>query len=104
MDRWFSSCLGPTFPNRRFLVAATAHGLMDDALPGLFDYPGVDPLSWSPSGLGVFPGRESAWEAGRDRPTRRSSGLKRSASCGTEGPSLAPRGTSACPLSRSGPG
>jgi len=39
MDRWFCSCLGPTFPNRRFLLAATAHGLIDDALPGLFDYP-----------------------------------------------------------------
>jgi len=29
-DRWFSSCLGPTFPNRRFLLAGTANGLMDD--------------------------------------------------------------------------
>ncbi|HVB44974.1 MAG TPA: alkaline phosphatase family protein [Streptosporangiaceae bacterium] len=29
-DRWFSPCLGPTFPNRRFLLAGTAHGLMDD--------------------------------------------------------------------------
>ena len=28
--RWFSSCLGPTFPNRRFLIAGTAHGLIDD--------------------------------------------------------------------------
>src|ERR1700740_3535901 len=27
-DRWFSSCLGPTFPNRRFLLAGTANGLM----------------------------------------------------------------------------
>src|SRR6185312_7053585 len=26
-DHWFASCLGPTFPNRRFLVAGTAHGL-----------------------------------------------------------------------------
>ena len=25
-DRWFSSCLGPTFPNRRFLIAGTANG------------------------------------------------------------------------------
>jgi phospholipase C len=39
MDRWFSSCLGPTFPNRRFLLAATAHGLIDDVVVGLFDYP-----------------------------------------------------------------
>ena len=30
-DHWFSSCLGPTFPNRRFLIAGTAHGLIDDS-------------------------------------------------------------------------
>ena len=38
-DRWFSSCLGPTFPNRRFLLAATANGLIDDAIAGIIDYP-----------------------------------------------------------------
>jgi phospholipase C len=38
-DRWFSSCLGPTFPNRRFLIAGTAHGLIDDAPYDLLDYP-----------------------------------------------------------------
>ena len=38
-DRWFSSCLGPTFPNRRFLIAGTAHGLIDDSPYDLFDYP-----------------------------------------------------------------
>lgn len=38
-DRWFCSCLGPTFPNRRFLIAATAHGLIDDAIVGIIDYP-----------------------------------------------------------------
>ena len=38
-DRWFSSCLGPTFPNRRFLLAGTAHGLMDDLPVNLLDYP-----------------------------------------------------------------
>lgn len=38
-DRWFSSCLGPTFPNRRFLVAATANGLIDDAIASIIDYP-----------------------------------------------------------------
>jgi phospholipase C len=26
-DRWFASCLGPTHPNRRFLIAGTAGGL-----------------------------------------------------------------------------
>jgi phospholipase C len=38
-DRWFSSCLGPTFPNRRFLIAGTAHGLIDDASYDLLDHP-----------------------------------------------------------------
>src|SRR6202167_1828940 len=38
-DHWFSSCLGPTFPNRRFLLAGTAHGLIDDASYDLLDPP-----------------------------------------------------------------
>jgi Phosphoesterase family len=38
-DRWFSSCLGPTFPNRRFLISGTAHGLMDDLPWDVVDYP-----------------------------------------------------------------
>jgi phospholipase C len=38
-DRWHSSLLGPTFPNRRFLIAATANGLIDDVMISLFDYP-----------------------------------------------------------------
>jgi phospholipase C len=38
-DHWFSSCLGPTFPNRRFLIAGTAHGLVDDSPYDLLDYP-----------------------------------------------------------------
>ena len=38
-DRWFSSCLGPTFPNRRFLLAGTANGLMDDLPVNLLDSP-----------------------------------------------------------------
>ncbi|MBV9381236.1 MAG: hypothetical protein JOY82_07935 [Streptosporangiaceae bacterium] len=38
-DRWFCSCLGPTFPNRRFLISGTAHGLMDDYPWDLIDYP-----------------------------------------------------------------
>jgi len=37
--RWFSSCLGPTFPNRRFLIAGTANGLIDDLVFGMADYP-----------------------------------------------------------------
>jgi phospholipase C len=38
-SRWFASCLGPTFPNRRFLTAATANGLIDDVPYGMIDYP-----------------------------------------------------------------
>ena len=38
-DHWFSSCLGPTFPNRRFLIAGTANGLLDDLPFHLLDYP-----------------------------------------------------------------
>jgi phospholipase C len=37
--RWFSSCLGPTFPNRRFMISGTAHGLIDDLPFGMADYP-----------------------------------------------------------------
>jgi phospholipase C len=35
-DRYFSSVLAPTFPNRRFLQAATASGLVSDAIPNPF--------------------------------------------------------------------
>jgi len=38
-DRWFGSCLGPTFPNRRFLLAGTAHGLTTDEASKCFDTP-----------------------------------------------------------------
>lgn len=38
-DRWFSSCLGPTFPNRRFLISGTANGLIDNMVVNLIDYP-----------------------------------------------------------------
>jgi phospholipase C len=38
-DRWFSSCLGPTIPNRRFLVAGTANGLVTDSLGQMLDHP-----------------------------------------------------------------
>jgi phospholipase C len=38
-DHWFSSCLGPTFPNRRFLLAGTAHGLVDDLPVDILDHP-----------------------------------------------------------------
>jgi phospholipase C len=38
-DHWFCSCLGPTFPNRRFLISGTAHGLIDDLAWDVVDYP-----------------------------------------------------------------
>jgi phospholipase C len=38
-DRWFGSCLGPTFPNRRFMIAGTAHGLIDDLTWDILDLP-----------------------------------------------------------------
>ena len=38
-DRWFCACLGPTFPNRRFLISGTAHGLIDDLPWDIVDYP-----------------------------------------------------------------
>jgi phospholipase C len=38
-DRWFCSCLGPTFPNRRFLISGTAYGLIDDLLWDVVDFP-----------------------------------------------------------------
>ncbi len=31
-DRWFSSVLGQTYPNRRYLIAATSAGMVDDVL------------------------------------------------------------------------
>jgi phospholipase C len=32
-DHWFASCLGQTQPNRRYLMAATSVGMVDDVLP-----------------------------------------------------------------------
>ena len=37
--RWFCSCLGQTYPNRRFLMAGTARRLIDDLPWDLVDYP-----------------------------------------------------------------
>jgi phospholipase C len=31
-DRWFCSLLGPTYPNRRYLTAATSAGMVDDVV------------------------------------------------------------------------
>jgi phospholipase C len=38
-DRYFSSVPGQTFPNRRYLMAATSLGMVNDTPPGLDDYP-----------------------------------------------------------------
>jgi phospholipase C len=52
-DRWFCSCLGPTFPNRRFLISGTAHGLIDDLPWDLVDYPAAGTIFDSLSRHGV---------------------------------------------------
>ena len=38
-DRYFSSVLGQTFPNRRYLIAATSIGQVNDTQPNITDYP-----------------------------------------------------------------
>jgi phospholipase C len=38
-DRYFCSVLGPTFPNRRYLISATSLGMANDTVPGLTEYP-----------------------------------------------------------------
>ena len=38
-DRYFCSVLGPTFPNRRYLIAATSMGMINDSIPSLTGYP-----------------------------------------------------------------
>jgi phospholipase C len=38
-DRYFCSVLGQTFPNRRYLIAATSMGMVNDGVPDPFEYP-----------------------------------------------------------------
>ena len=38
-DRYFSSVLGQTYPNRRYLISATSLGMINDTTPGASDYP-----------------------------------------------------------------
>jgi phospholipase C len=45
-DRYFSSCLAQTFPNRRFLQAATAAGLVSTTIPSPFGHPPATGLIW----------------------------------------------------------
>ncbi len=66
-DRWFSSCLGPTFPNRRFLIAGTAHGLIDDAPSDLLDYPPAGTIFDALSRNGISWANYHAAAAGQSR-------------------------------------
>jgi phospholipase C len=45
-DRYFSSLLGQTFPNRRFLQAATAAGQVNNTIPSPFERPPATGLIW----------------------------------------------------------
>jgi len=38
-DRYFCSVLGQTFPNRRYLLAGTSLGMINDGVPNPLDYP-----------------------------------------------------------------
>jgi phospholipase C len=38
-DRYFASLLGPTFPNRRYLISATSLGMINDTVPAIDAYP-----------------------------------------------------------------
>ncbi len=38
-DRYFCSVPGPTFPNRRYLIAATSIGMINDTIPSPAGYP-----------------------------------------------------------------
>lgn len=38
-DRYFSSVLGQTYPNRRYLLAATSLGMVNDGVPDPLEYP-----------------------------------------------------------------
>ncbi len=71
-DRYFCSVLGQTYPNRRYLMAATSLGMINDGVPDPFQYPAngtifdrlhnagvtwkdyVSPLSPTPT-LALFP-------------------------------------------------
>jgi phospholipase C len=45
-DHYFSSCLAQTFPNRRYLQAATSDGLVSSTLPSPFVHPPKTGLIW----------------------------------------------------------
>jgi phospholipase C len=60
--RWFCSCLGPTVPNRRYLISATSNGIIDD-VSGLDDYPAAGTIFDTLSANGV------SWADYHDKPT-----------------------------------
>jgi phospholipase C len=45
-DAYHCSVLGQTYPNRRYLLAATSIGQVDDTTPSLTDYPPNRPTAW----------------------------------------------------------
>ncbi len=61
--RWFCSCLGPTIPNRRYLVSGTSHGLIDDVSLSLDDYPPAGTIFDLLSANGI------SWANYHDRPS-----------------------------------
>ena len=52
-DRYFCSVLGQTYPNRRYLIAATSIGQIDDTTPALTDYPANGTIFDALSAVGV---------------------------------------------------
>jgi phospholipase C len=61
--RWFCSCLGPTIPNRRYLVSGTSNGIIDDVSLSLDDYPAAGTIFDLLSANGI------SWANYVDRPT-----------------------------------
>jgi phospholipase C len=53
-DRWFSSVLGQTDPNRRYLFAATSSGMTDDLNSTNLESPGRDTLLATPANGTIF--------------------------------------------------
>jgi len=67
-DRWFSSTMAQTYPNRRFLIAGSAFGLVDDSYP--------QATSYRPGGFGtVFELLDHYGITWRDYHTTLASGL-----------------------------
>lgn len=63
--RWHCSVLGPTLPNRRFLISGTAHGLVDDVSLSLDDEPPAGTV------LDLLSAHGISWADYHDAPTWR---------------------------------